>query len=397
MIQILIRKQKQKQKMIWFELLKIILFKDFLNNIIHNDQNMVNSCIEYVWLDGHKNLRSKTKVMNLDIFLTNNLNDQLQMLPDWNYDGSSTYQASGSDSEVLIKPQYCIRDPFRKSPDRNNLIVLCDTYKSDGITPHESNSRVYAERVLSNESVVQNEPWFGIEQEYFLFDNNSDKNYIPSGSSKKLDQMSHQGPYYCSIGAGNNIARHVVEEHLEACLYADLDITGINAEVAPSQYEFQIKATGLDAPDQLWLARYMLIRIAEKYNMIVCFDPKPLGPYWNGSGCHVNYSTKFMREGDPYTNKTGLEFIKDALLKLIKNHSKHIQSYGANNHLRLTGKHETSSIDKCTFGQADRGASIRLPNSTVLEEKGYFEDRRPAANMDPYLVCGLLYETTQLN
>ena len=357
---------------------------------------MINSCIEYVWLDGNKELRSKTKVMNLNFFLTRNPNNHIKMIPDWNYDGSSTYQASGSDSEVLIKPRYCIRDPFRKSSERNNLIVLCDTYKSDG-TPHETNSRVYAERVFGHESVVKNEPWFGIEQEYFLFENVIDKNYIPSRPPKNLDQMKPQGLYYCGVGAGNNLARHVVEEHLEACLYANLDITGINAEVAPSQYEFQIKATGLDAPDQLWLARYMLLRIAEKHNMTVCFDPKPLGPNWNGSGCHVNYSTKFMREGDSTNNKTGLDFIEDALVKLIKNHSKHIESYGADNHLRLTGKHETSSMDKCTFGQADRGASIRLPNSTIFEQKGYFEDRRPAANMDPYLVCGLLYETTILN
>lgn len=337
-------------------------------------------CVEYVWLDGLNQFRSKTKVIDYECTSASDL-------PVWNYDGSSTYQATGHDSEVYIQPKKIINDPLRKG---KHIIALCDTYLTDNITPHKDNTRIIAEQIFNRG--LDQEPWFGIEQEYFLIDPSTNK---PLGFPNN-GYPRPQGPYYCSIGYNNNFGRNIVEEHLEACLYANLDITGINSEVAPGQHEYQIRAVGIDAADQLLLSRYLLIRIAEKYSVYVSFDPKPVKGDWNGSGCHVNYSTKLMREGDHITGRTGLELIEESINKLSMKHAEHIKVYGENNHERLTGKHETSSIDKFSFGRANRGASIRIPSQTISDKKGYFEDRRPASNMDPYLVTSKIFLTTVL-
>lgn len=335
--------------------------------------------IEYVWLGGNKELRSKTRVIQTDIRKFKGL----VSVPDWNYDGSSTGQATGDDSEVILKPRAIFLDPVRYG----NFIVLCDTWKPDG-TPLETNRRHWAVDIFNKNKNA--EPWFGLEQEYFLEDK---KTGLPLGWDLVERGCCGQGQYYCGNGSSCAFGRNIVEAHLKMCLAAGLKISGINAEVAPGQWEFQIgPSPGIEAGDHLWMARFLLLRAAEKYGVIVDFHPKPLEGDWNGSGCHTNYSTKDMRCGKG--DKTGLDFINEAIDKLEKNHAEHMKVYGADNDKRMTGAHETADYNTFSRGVANRGASVRIGHQTLKEKKGYFEDRRPASNVDPYEATAIIFDTT---
>ncbi|MCH2045474.1 MAG: glutamine synthetase beta-grasp domain-containing protein [Saprospiraceae bacterium] len=329
---------------------------------------MPNLKFEYIWLDGYKpeqNLRSKTKVLTLE-----NYDERPESLPLWSFDGSSTMQADGNSSDCLLKPVRVVRDPQRK----NAYLVMCEVLNPDG-TPHASNHR----------ALIEDDPefWFGFEQEYVLIDGK-----MPVGFPKdKLPQP--QGRYYCGVGYNQVAARNLVEEHLDACLEAGLTVTGINAEVLLGQWEYQLLGKGAKkAADDLWLTRYLLFRISEKHELKVELHPKPLKGDWNGSGMHTNFSNKLMRE------KGGEAYMKNICESFRATHNEHIAVYGSNNEQRLTGHHETQSIDQFSYGVSDRGASIRIPISVIGNEwKGYLEDRRPASNACPYLVASKIVET----
>jgi glutamine synthetase len=230
--------------------------------------------------------------------------------------------------------------------------------------------------------------WFGFEQEYFLWDRETN---LPLGFPVG-GYPAPQGPYYCSVGAKNAFGRELIEEHLDLCLQAGLNVEGINAEVATGQWEFQVFAKGAKrAGDEVWVARYLLERTAEKYDLSINWHCKPLGDSdWNGSGMHANFSNTVLRTCG---SKETYEKICGGFAPRIK---EHISVYGADNHMRLTGKHETQSIDKFSFGVSDRGASIRIPVATVQNGwKGWLEDRRPASNADPYKVAAEIIRTVK--
>jgi glutamine synthetase len=311
----------------------------------------------------------------------------LGQLPDWDFDGSSTDQALGNDSDVYLRPVAFYRDPFRGG---DNILVLATTYNSDG-TPNKTNFRHNAANTM--ELAKDAVPWFGLEQEYTLFDLDDRPLGWPKGGFP-----GPQGPYYCGAGkisspvllnailiacsfnqqpgAGKVVARDLVEAHYRACLYAGIRISGINAEVMPSQWEFQVgPCEGISMGDELWMARYLLIRIAEQWGVKVSFHPKPLQGDWNGAGCHTNYSTKQMREPG------GIEAINRAIEKLSERHEQHIAVYGEDNDQRLLGRCEAPSIHEFSSGVANRGASIRVPRHVNVNGYGYLEDRRPASNV----------------
>ena len=330
---------------------------------------------EYIWLDHKNGYRTKTKV-------TSSSEPGL-----WNYDGSSTEQADGGDSEVYIRPVRMCKDPFRK--DMNNaFLVLCDTWLPNG-NPHPDNTREKAKKIF--DKVKDKETMFGIEQEFFFTD---PKTKLPLGMRKdnegKVSGEFPQGPYYCGVGAGRVYGRALAEHILRHAVYSELNITGLNFEVAPGQCEFQLCDKGIKCADDLNILRYIMVRTAEDHGVGIDFHPKPVKGDWNGSGCHTNYSTKEMRE------EGGLKHIMKAIEKLGEKHAEHISVYGEDNEQRLTGKHETASVDKFSYGVADRGSSIRIPRFTNRDGRGYMEDRRPASNMDPYVVTSKIAETTIL-
>jgi glutamine synthetase len=327
--------------------------------------------LEYIWLDGYEptpNLRSKTKIVAFQG------EPALENVPVWNFDGSSTRQAEGSSSDCFLQPVALFPDPGRA----NAMLVMCEVLLPDG-TPHPSNSR----------ASIPDDPdaWFGFEQEYFLFKDGRPLGFPADGFP------APQGEYYTGVGFKNvgDVAREIVDTHIDLCLAAGLDLEGVNAEVAKSQWEFQIFGKGSRrAADEVWIARYLLLRLCERYGIDINFHPKPLGVEhdWNGSGMHCNFSTKRMREVG------GESYFAALMTAFDDNKDDHIAVYGPDNHMRLTGLHETAAMNEFTYGVANRGASIRIPWSFVQNDyRGYLEDRRPNSLGDPYCIAGRILET----
>jgi len=338
---------------------------------------------EYIWLDGTKGfpqIRGKLRVLK-DIQAKALGSYETSDFPEWGFDGGSTNQGTLSDSDSVLKPCRIYTNPLMSE----GVIVLCSVYEPDG-TSSESNTRIKLETLSSK--TRKEEPIFGFEQEYTLFKGNT-----PAGFTEGVP--APQGPYYCGVGTGKIVHRELAETHLQKCLKAGIDLHGINAEVMPGQWEFQTAANSpLKASDDLWAARYVLERLAEERGLNVSYDPKPMED-WNGAGCHANFSTKDMREGtsDDEGGISGYEFIKHAIERLESRHMKHIKVYGTGIAKRLTGECETSPVHEFSWGVSDRGASIRVPAHVKKEGKGYLEDRRPCANIDPYKVAAIILET----
>ena len=335
-------------------------------------ENEMSYLAEYIWIDGTKptaKLRSKTKVVA-----------DGQEPPIWGFDGSSTNQAPGANSDCVLRPVMVIHDPLRGKPHK---LVMAEVLLTD-MTPHPSNTR--AKCAAAAAKYGKYDTWFGLEQEYTLFEGIKPLNWPDNGFP------APQGGYYCGVGADEVFGRPVVNRHLEVCLEAGLHIAGINAEVMPAQWEFQIGPVG--APqigDEMWLARWLLYRIGEEFQgasglkISATLNPKPVAGDWNGAGCHTNFSTKQMR--------AAYEPCVAAAEALSTKHDLHIKNYGDGIEKRLTGAHETASYKSFSYGVSDRGASVRIPWQVAVDKKGYIEDRRPNANCDPYVVCGLIVET----
>jgi glutamine synthetase len=323
---------------------------------------------EYIWVDGTRptrKLRSKTKVMA----------DGDSDFPSWTFDGSSTAQAAGGNSDCKLMPMFSCPDPIRGG---DHKLVMCEVWNFDN-TPHETNTRAPLREAV--EKYGHLEPWFGIEQEYTMFKSGRPLGWPEGG------YPAPQGPFYCGVGADEVFGRDIVERHAKACLDAGLALAGINAEVMPGQWEYQIGAIGaLEVGDHLWLSRWLLYRLGEEYGVTMTLHPKPVRGDWNGAGAHTNFSTAAMRKPG------GMAAIKACIKALEPRHDLHIAAYGDGIEQRLTGLHETCSHRDFRWGVSDRGASIRIPAHVAEDGYGYLEDRRPNANVDPYEVARLLLE-----
>ena len=338
---------------------------------------------EYIWLDSNDSFRSKTMVFccSQNPFEKCKHKSDALWLKEWQYDGSSTGQAKiGNDTEVKLTPVYWCYDPFRinmmqKNPQHAGtlcILVLCE---------NNSNSKSMREYALSSFSKNYDEhPWFGIEQEYYIVDSATNK---PLGGDNV-----RQGEFYCNMG--NNRGKHIAEKHLWYCITAELKICGMNAEVGPAQWEYQIgPCVGISAGDELLLSRYIMEKIiSETPGIHITWHPKPWRQF-NGSGCHTNFSTRLMRE-----NKDAMKYIKNSIEQLGKITHSNNDYYGTDNYLRLTGTHEAPSYKEFTWGVGTRHTSIRIGNQTSNDGRGYYEDRRPGANMNPYWVIAQLNNST---
>lgn len=355
--------------------------------------------LEYIWIDGNGNLRSKCRTAYPKFDSYADAAHNYIAVEDWNYDGSSTHQASTDNSEITLIPVAHYASPFFESG--RAFLVLCDTYRSDG-TPTETNFRHDAAKVFESRISHFLDPWFGIEQEYFIMQSRgtqvSDKPLLFAQHEEAALKTSScrfvpepQGDYYCGVGTRTVCLRKLAEKHYEYCLSAGLKISGINAEVAPSQWEFQIgPCSGISAGDELWVARYILHKLSEEFGVCVSFKPKPVSNPWNGSGLHTNFSTEETRDREC---QNGLKCIYKYIDCLSKRHAEHIRVYGDNSK-RLNGVCETSDFHTFSFAAGDRGASIRIPRSVLKAGCGYLEDRRPASDADPYRVTAAIFSTT---
>ncbi|MFF5077807.1 glutamine synthetase [Paractinoplanes atraurantiacus] len=324
---------------------------------------------EYIWIDGTEptaKLRSKTKIV-----------EDGADLPIWGFDGSSTNQAPGDKSDCVLKPVFVCPDPIRGG---DNKLVLCEVLLIDG-RPHPTNTRAECAEVAAK--FADQEPIFGIEQEYTFFQDGRPLGFPLGGGFP-----APQGGYYCGVGADEVFGRDIVEKHMDLCLEAGLHLSGINAEVMPGQWEFQIGPVAApQVADELWVARWLLYRIAEDFNVSATLDPKPVKGDWNGAGAHTNFSTKAMRENYDAIITAAESLGKDGKV------AEHIAGYGADIQHRLTGMHETAPWSEYSYGVSDRAASVRIPWQVEKDGKGYIEDRRPNANCDPYVVTRLLVNT----
>lgn len=318
--------------------------------------------LEYIWLGGTGEFRSKVRIMDI-------LPD---FPPTWNYDGSSTGQATTESSQ-------CTLIPVRTYTDRKNpayIYVLCDTPERQQMT-------------ATGDSL---DMWIGFEQEFFIWD------LITNKALGVYENMPGQGPYYCGVEAVSGYEycrKHTVADLLRLteliarrCCDIGCELTGYNLEVAPGQTEIQVMSrSALKACDDLMMMRFMAHRVLIEEHCKPVWDPKPLGPEWNGTGLHTNISTAATRR------KGGLQAIHDYMDLLSQKHAEHLAVYGAGNESRLTGKHETSSMDRFTWSVGGRHTSVRIPTEVTEGGSGYFEDRRPAGNANPYLIAERMLRT----
>ena len=356
--------------------------------------------LEYIYIDHFGTIRAKTRIWRKPL-------TGPEDLPLWNYlNFHKEGQEMNIDYVVLLKPVALFDDPFR-GPDHK--LVLTEALNMDK-TPHYTNHRAKAVEV-TNKAEADNEPRFGVEQEYMIFSRQTafrkGKEYkVPFLEEKRIPYkwLAHDNPgehawflYEDGLGGAGMFGREIAEEHLDLCLAAGLMIEGVNSESTPSQWEYQIGVCdGIELADHLVISRYILLKLSEKYEVHISFKPRPYrGVYYFGSGLHTNFSTKQMREG--VDGKKGIEFVEEAAELLCKqeNHVKHLAEYGDNSE-RLRGGMCMGSLDKTTWGKCDRNCSIRIPAPTVVDGKGYLEDRRPASDADPYRIVTVLVQTLVL-
>lgn len=339
--------------------------------------------VSYVWLSGkdtHHDIRGKDRTLYFSDAQLKMSNEELLSsgaFPIWNFDGSSTEQAKGLDTEILIHPVRVFTSPLTKYADVKRYVVLSECFLANG-EPTPDNTRYIARQVFAADT-KDLKPWFGMEQEYVLMKNDRPYGWPEGG------YPAPQGPYYCGNGVVA-LGRAFADRHYEVALSMGLKVSGTNAEVMPSQWEYQVgPCEGIEMGDHLVIARWLYLRLLEESGVDINYEAKPIRGDWNGSGLHTNFSTEETRAPG------GLAKIHEYVERMRSTVREDIPFYGAENNVRLTGKHETSRYDQFSYGVGTRGTSIRIPNQVNIDKSGYFEDRRPAGNGDPYLISARLF------
>jgi glutamine synthetase len=336
--------------------------------------------LEYVWLDAKGTPRSKTKMVRGQPSEHLSVSD----VPMWSFDGSSTGQAEGCDSDVFLKPVRVYENPFYV--DIYGWFVLCECVNRDG-SPHVSNTRALC--MSAEERFTEHEPWFGIEQEYMVFERDG---RVPYGwMTDQNPGLGHTTDYYCGVGGDRAFGRYISEGHAITCVQAGINLCGTNFEVTASQLEYQVgPSPPTKLADDLIMSRYILLRSTEDYDCSVSFEPKPYtqrvggGEEWNGSGGHCNFSDNKTRGPD------GLTEIRAHCTRMSANYPALLAACGDDNHLRLTGSNEAPDPTIFTMGEGNRGASVRIPHQVLAAGNGYLEFRAPGANVDPYVLLNAL-------
>lgn len=337
--------------------------------------------LEYVWLDGNgPNLRSKTRYIERP---ESDRKLQIDDVPEWGFDGSSTSQAEVSNSDMILKPARL----YMSQSEPNRGYVMCEVYNLKG-KPHISNSRPDLIKALESDT---SDLIFGVEQEYVMINPKQQQPFEwPTrwDEEEKMEKTFFPGPqgrYYC--GTGNFVrGREHVRDHARRCHDIGIKLTGVNAEVMLSQWEYQLGPQNpLQLADDMWMARFLYEQVAEENGFAVEYFPKLFkdSDEWAGTGCHINFSTSTLRNGGD--NK---RYIDDLLVGISEDHKKHIKVYGQGNEFRLTGKNETAHIDTFEWGDSDRSVAMRIPHGA-----NYIEDRRPGGNINPYEAFTALIES----
>ena len=337
---------------------------------------LINS--EYIWLDSENNIRSKTKILNIDIELKNNDKKpseleiiqslmNVSLYPNWNCNGK---HLGDEVSEIIIHPVFVSLDPFKKAP---NVLILCDTYNLDG-NPTKYNNRYSVNKLFNKHENLK--CLFGFEQEFHIMKLGDNFTLLPNKTMIKGEPVKAT-KYYCSNGSMNAFGRNLVNRAVTLALEAGLSCGGYNSACGPAQWEIQIGPVqyGVCAADHLILLRFILSRLSENLDIHISLLPKPSEDIDSISYCHTNFSTESMRDSNGYTH------IQNSIEKLKQTHSRDLEIYG---------KTDIEIHNNFTTDVTNRNVSVRIPTESKKNNKGYFEDRRPLSNCDPYLVCEAL-------
>lgn len=337
------------------------------------------TCVEYFWVTAKNDAVSKTKIVDFPTKPT-----VPSDFPAFYADASSVFGVPFADlglydpatnADCKLHPVRMAPFPFRSGYPGGSYLVLCEVLNHQDDTPHPTNTRAALRAVMKE--VAAQEPWIGIEQEYRLW-------AVEKGDAgDTLNELT--------TGQGQRF----VDEHMLACVQAGIPFVGSNREALTDCWEFQVGGPGVDplmAADQLWMARWLLYRVAETSGLAVDLDPAPAVGFWNGLSTHTNFSTKAMR-----TPKGGYAHIIAACEALKGAVDKHLAVYGEPEFSRRVAEHRPVSVPcrftEFSYGVADRLASVRIPGHVAVRGHGYIEDRRPCVDADPYEVAKALLET----
>lgn len=338
----------------------------------------------YVFVDGTlERTRCKTRTLDFEP-------KSAEECPEWTFCALASYQwpDAGPKSEAYLSPVALFRDPFLKG---RNKLVLCEVLQHDR-SPMKTNTRRSCLNAMNKAKDQQ--PWFGIEQEYVVTEKDGHPVDWPRDAKHKIKAL---GPYCYGVGADVTSGRYISDAHYKACTYAGVKMAGTNCEGVLSQWEYQVgPLEGVDAADHLWMSRYILDRVAEDFGVLVSLDPMPYPPgNWLGSAMHTNFSTKAMRSDG------GVSAIRAAIEKLKSNADADLAKYDTarvkRNKLRVGSGMYTTPLEQFTADECSKEVSVRIPRTVVDAGKGYLEERRPGGNADPYTVCETIVRTVCLD